>query len=111
MRRFQAFTIMLVLFVWTGATADPDPKTVRMAVDSGSIVGLDRVLEQASTQFPGRILGVELEDEGDAPSGWIYEVKILKDDNSVIEVEYDAGTLKVLEIEGDDWRERRRRSR
>jgi uncharacterized membrane protein YkoI len=49
------------------------------------------------------LLKVELEDEDDAPSGFIYEIKILKSDGSVIEVEYDAKTLKILEVEGDDW--------
>lgn len=101
----QIFIVILILFVWTGVIAGANTQKTNLKVDS-SIVGLERVLEQARQQFPGRIIKVELEDEDDTHSGSTYEVKILKHDGSVIEVEYDAKTLKVLEVEGDDWQNR-----
>jgi uncharacterized membrane protein YkoI len=100
MRATQIFIAICILFVWTGVFADTDTKKLPL----NGIVGLESVLEHSRQQFPGRIIKVELEDEDDAPSGFIYEVKILKSDGSVIEVEYDAKTLKVLEVEGDDWK-------
>ena len=104
MRYFQIFIFIFSLFIWTGTYADSNTHRVQSAVDLGGIVKLDQVLEQARHQFPGRVLKVELEDEDDAPSGSIYEVKILKSDGSVVEVEYDAKTLKLLEVEGGDWK-------
>ena len=106
MRLFKAVTIVLILSAWICTYADADSRGTQLMVDSNDIVKLDRVLQQVRHQFPGRVLKVELEDEDDAPSGFIYEVKILKHDGSVIEVEYDAKTLKVLEVEGDDWQNR-----
>ena len=104
MRLFQLFSILFILLVWTGVFADSDSNRVQSALNSNSIVGLEKVLEQAREQFPGRILKVELEEDDDASTGFVYELKILKRDGSVIEVEYDARTLKVLEVEGDDWK-------
>ena len=111
MRVFPTVTILVVTMLagwggWNGALADRDRRAVRLAVDAGEIVELDRVLEQARSRFPGRILKVELEGGDGVASGWIYEVKILQDDGTVIDVALDARTLEVLEVEGDGWRER-----
>ncbi|MBF0448311.1 MAG: PepSY domain-containing protein [Magnetococcales bacterium] len=111
MNFFPVFIVFFILFAWTEAIGDPNPQRARQAVDSGDIVGLEWVLERARTQFPGHILKVELEDEEETPSGWIYEVKILQEDGSVIEVEYDAETLEVLDVEGKDLRRRRHSSK
>ncbi|MBF0444238.1 MAG: PepSY domain-containing protein [Magnetococcales bacterium] len=97
---------VFIVFVWTGVIADADTQKMGLAVESDGIIGLEMVLVQARQQFPGRILKVELENDEDALSGSIYEVKILKRDGSVIEVEYDAKTLKVLDVKGDDWQNR-----
>ena len=83
------------------STEDPEEPLVDKPEN---VSELGKVLQQTRVQFPGRILKVELDDEDDAPSGLIYEVKVLQDNGAVIEVVYDAKTLKVLEVEGDDWK-------
>ena len=52
----------------------------------------------AEKRQPGRILDVELEDDDE------YEIRILRADGVVVELEYEArsGKLIELEIEGDD---------
>lgn len=106
MRLFQIFTVIFSLFAWSCVFADSDHQIEQSVMDSKNIVSLDLVLAKARNQFTGRVLKVELEDEDDAPSGFVYELKILKSDGSVVEVEYDAQSLKVLKVEGDDWQDR-----
>ena len=66
------------------------------------------LIRRALTDFPGRILKIEFERKHDMPSVGVYEVKILQDNGVVVEVEYDAITLKMLDVEkGDDWDDRK----
>ena len=66
---------------------------------------MEELLAKVRTDFEGHILKVELENETDNTS-WIYEVKVLNDDGSVAEIEYDAYTLQVLNVEqGSSWRQ------
>ena len=49
----------------------------------------------------GRIIKVELEEDDGI---WIYELK-LNHENNIIKVEYNAQTLKMLEIKGRDFKQ------
>ena len=69
-----------------------DHERVRAAVARGEMVPLAPILADAQRRHPGKILEVEL--EGDE-----YEVEILATDGVIWELEYDARSGELLEIE------------
>lgn len=69
-----------------------DHERVRAAVAAGEMVPLEGVLADAQRRHAGKVLEVEL--EGDE-----YEVEILGDDGVIRELEYDAHTGELLEVE------------
>ncbi|GAB6052685.1 hypothetical protein JCM17960_15050 [Magnetospira thiophila] len=72
-------------------------------------VPMSLLLEKVAKEIPGRVLKVELEEDHDSPSGQKYEVKILREDGRVVEMELDAVSLDVLEVEeGHDWFHRKK---
>jgi YD repeat-containing protein len=75
---------------------DADPRRALAGVSRGELVPLERLLADAETRHPGRVLEVEL--EGDE-----YEIEILQADGHVVELTYDAhdGRLLETEIEND----------
>lgn len=99
MRLFALVTLIAALAL-PAAADDDDHGRARAAMAAGKIVSMEALLERVRADFPGRVLRIEVEDEDDAPSGWAYEVKVLGDDGVVVEVEYDAATLEVIEVEG-----------
>ncbi|MCW9001603.1 MAG: PepSY domain-containing protein [Rhodospirillales bacterium] len=104
--RIKTLTVALVLCLSAFATAlaGDDRRVASELLRAGDIVPMEVVLRKASAEHPGHVLKTELEKERDAPSGWVYEVKILRDDGVVVEVEYDAKSLSVIKVErgGDD---------
>ncbi len=76
--------------------------------EPGAVAGLasmEDLTARVRADFPGHILKIELEREDDAPSGMTYEVKVLDDDGRVTEIEFDARSLEVLDMEhGEGWR-------
>jgi uncharacterized membrane protein YkoI len=79
--------------------ARDDHHLARELLKSGQIVSVETLLEKVKTQYTGHILKIKLDDEDDAKSGWAYEIKLLRDDGAVVEIEYDAKTLEVIKIE------------
>jgi uncharacterized membrane protein YkoI len=71
------------------------------------VVPLAEVLAVARRLAPGKVIEVELEydaDSDDQPDArWVYEVEVLTADNRVVELEFDAETGQLLEIEGAPW--------
>ncbi|PZQ17706.1 MAG: peptidase [Ancylobacter novellus] len=73
-----------------------DQDEARRALERGEIRPLDQVLDAARKALPGDVVKVELdEDDG----RWIYEIKILTASGDRREVEIDAKSLQVLEID------------
>lgn len=71
------------------------------ALETGQIVPLDQLMERIRRDFPGRILRVEVEHESHGgPSAWVYEVKMLTPDGHVLKLEFDAGSMELLELKG-----------
>lgn len=68
----------------------------RDSVRKGQFVPLEQVLEDALRRYPGKLVEVELEDDDE------YEVEILGADGVVMELEYDAVSGKLLNIEVED---------
>ena len=81
--------------------ADDDRREAQRAISAGEVASLQRLLTQIRRDFGGRVLKVELEQEHYAGNlKWIYEAKILTDSGHVVELEYDARALELLEVEG-----------
>lgn len=69
---------------------------VREAVTSGRIRPLEEVLAAAAKVVPGQVIKVEIERKRGV---LIYEIKVIAGQGRVREVEIDAATLEVLEVE------------
>ncbi|WP_159997423.1 PepSY domain-containing protein [Roseomonas sp. 18066] len=68
----------------------------RQALERGEIRPLEDVLAVVRRAVPGDIVGVELDrDDG----RWIYEIKVLTARGQRREVEIEATTLRILEID------------
>ena len=95
---FAAATLCLLLLQQAApASADvSDQDRARQALERGEIRPLDQVLAAARKALPGEVVKVELErDDG----RWIYEIKVLTAEGERREVEIDAQSLAVLEID------------
>lgn len=93
------------------ARADDDHRIARELLKAGEIVSLERLLEEVKSSYPGHILKIKLDDDDDAETGWVYETKILRDDGVVVKIEYDAKSLKVLEVEEGKKKHRKKKDR
>lgn len=92
-RRTGALKVVgiVLLAVFLPAAADDNE------VPEADIVPLPELLVHVREEFQGRLLEVELDDEDD---GWVYEIKLLSAQGNVLELEYDAGTMELLEVRG-----------
>jgi len=85
---------------WLGARAeDAGPEAAKRLLSEGRIRPLAEILAAVKAEVPGEMLEVEFEVE---QGMYIYEVKLLRPDGRVQEVEADAATGKILKIEDDD---------
>lgn len=87
----------LLCLVAAGAPARADEQDdARAAVERGEIRPLDQVIAAAKRAAPGDVVDVELErDDG----RWTYEIKILTAAGERREVEIDAKSLKIIEVD------------
>ena len=78
---------------------DVGPEMAKRLLSEGRIKPLAEILDAVRRQAPGEMLEVELElDDG----GYVYELKLLRPDGKVQEIEADAASGKILKIEDDD---------
>jgi len=70
------------------------------AVKSGEILPLAQILESIQEKFDGRILAINLKDSEKGLFGWVYDIRMIDENNKVINLRVDAGTSTVLLIEG-----------
>lgn len=89
--------IALLLLSATPVLADSDHDRARAAKLSGQAKPLSEVVRLAETQFDGRLLEAELEDEH---GRLIYELEMLTPQGHRIELIYDAQSLELLKTEG-----------
>ena len=78
---------------------DDDHDRARAAVERGAILTLNRILEVAARDTPGRVIDVEL-DEDDGT--YVYDVEIIGRAGQIVELKIDAATGRILEREVDD---------
>lgn len=101
-RAFLAAAALLLLTGLGGLVTraeDAGPEVARRLLSEGRIRPLAEILAAVKVQVPGEMLEVEFEVKEGA---YIYEVKLLRPDGRVQEVEADAATGKILKIEDDD---------
>lgn len=82
-----------------------DHELAREALRRGEILPLTKILPIVQKRVPGEVIKVSLDDDPDhdhtRQGRFEYEVKVLTPTGQVIEVELDARTGTILEIEED----------
>lgn len=80
---------------------DDDHERARAALRAGEVLPLSTLLERLQRRHPGQVLEVELErDDG----RWVYEVKLLRRDGQLFELELDARSGELISQRRKDGR-------
>lgn len=93
--------VFFILALLAGpALADDDGQDrARRALQAGEILPLSDILAAAEAARPGRVIELELErDDG----RWIYELELVTREGRLYEMEIDAATATVLELEREE---------
>lgn len=93
------YPVVMLAFASPAHAGDDDHDRARAAVERGAILTLNRILEVAARDTPGRVIDVELdEDDG----RYVYEVEIIGHGGQIVEMKIDAASGRILEREIDD---------
>ena len=98
MNRISSIILSTSMFCFSSVYAS-DHIEARALVESGTILPLEIILNQAKIEHPGRILDISLDHEKE---GYVYELELLDTKGRVWELEYDAVTGKLLEKEQEE---------
>jgi len=110
--RFPVGVVLLLSGIGACTAEGPGNQPQQVAIQSGpgELRPLSEVLTLARRVAAGKVIDVELEsdvdlddDEGQRAPRWVYEIEILTEDNRVVELEIDAVTGRLLEIDGAPW--------
>ena len=96
------FLLLVGLLVASGAVRgddDDDHELARRAVEQGLVAPLAEIAAEVSKDIPGEIIEVELDREDGI---YVYEFKILTEQGRLMEVEVDANTAEILDMEDED---------
>lgn len=86
--------------------AGDDEEDFHKALNTHKIVSLQQLLAHVHQNFHARILKVKVErGRYRGQLRWIYEAKIMTPEGNVLELEYDASSLELLELEGEHGRQ------
>ncbi|GGE38389.1 hypothetical protein GCM10007421_10330 [Halopseudomonas oceani] len=89
----------LALLPAVAAARDLSQDEVLLLTEQGRILPLPQLIEDALMRFPGHFLEAELElDDG----RFIYELEVVTRDRRIMELEYDAVSGELLDVEEDD---------
>ena len=99
-RRASLAAAAIALAMTASAHADDiGHQEARRLVQEGRILPLTEIVERIGREVPGQVLEVELDEEHGA---YVYELKILRPDGKVQEMEIDAASGTIVDIEDDD---------
>jgi uncharacterized membrane protein YkoI len=74
-------------------------ETAKELLESGRILPLETILARVAARVPGKLIETKLEyDDGRI----MYDIKILRPNGRLQEVEVDAATGEIIKIEDDD---------
>ncbi|MFK7943782.1 MAG: PepSY domain-containing protein [Paracoccaceae bacterium] len=76
-----------------------DHDRARRALEAGEVLPLSDILTAATAVRPGRVIEIELERDD---WRWIYELELVSPDGRLYEMEIDAATGIVLEVEHEE---------
>ncbi len=94
MKRIYLPAITAVILLASGPIhAGSDHERARKAVKSGQVLPLQDILQKISKDYPGQVLEVELDQE---KGTWIYEIKQLSSNGTILKLDVDAKTGQVL---------------
>lgn len=92
--RLAALALAVVAFAASGSRADGDHDRARQALEAGEVLPLRTILERVERTHPGKVMEVELEQEG---RRWIYEIKLLQPGGTLRKLKVDAGDGSLVE--------------
>lgn len=78
---------------------DEELERLRAAVEKGQVLPLSTLREKLHERFPGEIVKTELDMED---GRFVYEFKVLQSGGQLLEIEMDAATGQVIDVENDD---------
>ncbi len=102
LHRLMLLSVAVFTLLASPVRADDDAadhNLARRLVAEGQIRALAVIVEEVKVQVPGEMLEVEFESEKGI---YKYELKILRPDGKIQEVEVDARTGAILKVEDDD---------
>jgi len=79
--------------------ADSDSERARLLKQQGKILPLEQIITAAMAVKPGQILETELEEDD---GRFVYELEILDEAGQVWELELDATTADLIELDNED---------
>lgn len=79
--------------------AESDSERARLLKQQGKILPLEQVIAAAMAVKPGQILETELEEDD---GRFVYELEILDEAGQVWELELDAVTAELIELDNED---------
>jgi len=89
----------MALIMFANAQADVKQDKAIQLNQQGIIMSLQQIIDKATSIQPGSILETDLEEENGL---YIYELEILDDKGQVWELELNAQSGELLEIEQED---------
>ncbi len=102
MKKHPFFLILLacaMIFSSAVASAKDSQSIAKKLQASGEILPLEKIAESAQIIKPGKILEIEFEKNG---GRYAYEVEIVDKQGQVWELDMDARTGKLIELEKED---------
>jgi len=94
-----SYILLLIIISTQSSWADNDYDQAKKLLDAGDILSLENILAKISTQYPGRVLEVELETEDQQV---LYEIDMIDSKGLVWELKVNAKTAEVIERKQDD---------
>lgn len=105
-----ALIVAALLVTASCAREDAGAQAAQAALSRGpgEVIPLTEILAFTRRIAPGKVIDVDLEsdvslDDPDRPPRWVYEIEVLTEANHVVELEIDAVTGKLIEIDGAPW--------
>jgi len=92
-------TLVLTMPLYAYEQEDDDHDKAKRLVETGEILSLQDILIKVREIHPGKILEVELENKDQRK---IYEIELLRQDGTVLELKFDAKSGKHLSTKKED---------
>lgn len=91
---------LIMLLAFFPATADDISYSEARALrESGRIMPLEQIIDIAKSFKQGEVIDTKLEEDDDI---YLYEIEILDANGRVWEMEFDAASGELMELELDD---------